>query len=86
MHPLVYDDLLEHSGGEDSEEIFESLAFALVEHGLAEDGIATEDTALLCMFEASEESGAEIEGLNVVEGWEEWFELLSDKIRSCSQE
>ena len=50
-------------GGEDDEELHELFAFAFVEHGLAEDGLAAQDAILLEFVETPEEGAAEVEGL-----------------------
>lgn len=68
---------LQDGGGEDGENLFQSLALAVVEHRSPNDGISAQNAVLLGLFEASQEGRAEVDGLNLVAGRKVGFEFLT---------
>ena len=72
----VPSDLTQHQGRKYEQKVFKPLAFAFIQHTLAENTFTTEDASVLEAREELVQSGAQLHGLQGLKGGEECGQLL----------
>ena len=69
-------DLLEHCTREQGHDLVEPVAFALIQHGFAQDRLAAKHAVLLDVVQTSVQGSTEVQRLERLERWKEGAQLL----------